>query len=343
MSAKPRRTISPPSYPSSATVSIPRLRASSSAATTFFDPPLVESANATSSGRACAIELAHEDQVGADVVGDRGKEAGSRRAKSPGSARISRVAMHAIEREIRRVGCRAAVAEGSAIVRRASSRARDRARPQRRSSRPLRLRRPARADARRRVLSRRSTPPRRRRSAAGSSALRCPETDRESPTRRRRVAESRSCSKKTCTVSYSVWPSSSKSFLVHVRIGARRGDRVVGLRAGQRDRVCPASARERSARSIRRSPSGGPNAIAISSAQTSASTNASGAAAHVERRQRALADDHRMNELDRDVSGVGRVRAAAEREQTAAAREPLRQSVRCARERAVLRARKTAA
>ena len=70
-SARPRRTISPPSYPSSATVALPRLRASSRAAMTLREPPLVESATTTSCGRTCAISCRRKTSSRADVVGDR--------------------------------------------------------------------------------------------------------------------------------------------------------------------------------------------------------------------------------------------------------------------------------
>ena len=48
---------------------------------------------------------------------------------------------------------------------------------------------------------------------------------------------------------------------------------------------------------------------------------------HVQRGERALADDHRMHELDGNVLRVGRIWAATEGEQTATPEEPLRHLV----------------
>ncbi len=109
-SASPLRAISPPSYPRSATVTIPRRRASPKAATTFLEPPLVENAIATSRGPATSDDLTHEDQLEADVVADRRDRRGFARERDRRNRR-QRTRLDAVEDEIGRVGRRSAVAE----------------------------------------------------------------------------------------------------------------------------------------------------------------------------------------------------------------------------------------
>ena len=98
--------------------------------------------------------------------------------------------------------------------------------------------------------------------------------------------------------------------------------RAVGaFRAGKREghgaRACAASC---SAAQTSGSPSGGPKPITMSSGRTIASSHGP-KESKVERRQRALAHDHRMDELHRDMLGVGGVGSASKGEQTAAAQK----------------------
>jgi hypothetical protein len=112
-------------------------------------------------------------------------------------------------------------------------------------------------------------------------------------------------------------------FLMDVRVARRGGDRVITLTAGHRERH-----RTSRAHRVQRFED-----VRIAFRRTEADQHVARPRDHrepvavcdadVERGERALPDDHRMDELDRDVHCVGRVRPAAEREETAAVAEAL--------------------
>ena len=89
----------------------PRRRASASAAITFSELPLVDSASSASPAARVGDHLAREDRLDADVVGDRGEDRRvlgevERRARRPAGQRRAEVRHH-----VHRVRGRAAVAE----------------------------------------------------------------------------------------------------------------------------------------------------------------------------------------------------------------------------------------
>ena len=118
-----------------------------SAATTLRESPLVESASSASPGRAVGDDLAREDRLGADVVGDRRED---RRVGAEVERRPRRPAAAGGRREVgddvHRVGRRAAVAEReqrpAASKRARSARGRARARRGSRAASARAARRP---------------------------------------------------------------------------------------------------------------------------------------------------------------------------------------------------------
>ena len=115
--------------------------------------------------------------------------------------------------------------------------------------------------------------------------------------------------------------------LADERIGARRLEHPLGAELREGDRQAAARAGRRHARlelALRRRLAEGDHDVVGLDRQLELVRQGARFAGQPERRQRALSDDHRMDELDRDVAHV-RARGGGEagRDQTPAAGEPL--------------------
>ena len=80
------------------------------------DPPLVEIPMATSSVRACAIDLTQKNQFDAHIVGDRGEIRGFHGQRDRGNRPISRGRKHAVDGPIVGVRGRPSVAENNQLA-----------------------------------------------------------------------------------------------------------------------------------------------------------------------------------------------------------------------------------
>ena len=304
---------------------------------TLTELPLVDSASSDVARAPVGDHLAREDRLGPDVVGDRGQD---RRVlgqvdRAPCRQRRRRVAE--VGDDVHRIGRRSAVAEREqrpAFVERRAQR-----RPRRRRARPRSRSASARAAPRCRRPSRAPSGARHRRPPRGRSPARRG-TGRGSSTRRRRG------------------PSSPRG--PRAGRGARRTRARAPRARGRASRSAPggrtgprSAARTPTPRRRRRRRSSGSRASARAPSRRRSRPPARSRSRcrrarasrrrlalergafgdDAERRERALADDHGMDELDRDVAHVGAgARRASERDEPPAGREALGHAVAEARE-----------
>ena len=112
--------------------------------------------------------------------------------------------------------------------------------------------------------------------------------------------------------------------LMHERIPRRRPERVRALVPGSANVIAPRVAR-RSQRLLHfRIALGRPEAHHHVFGRKMASSHGRKSMRKIERRQRALPDDHRMHEFHRDVLRVGGIRTSPKRQQPPAAQKPVR-------------------